>query len=131
MREKIIRINAWFSLIFFAILSVFSILILTIEEFHISQLVALILFLVMTITGFTARNIGLKEFIMYKYSVLFAILSFLGAVFFVIVVPHLLIYLIGFPNSFSAIISSIIMFLPIFISSVSILLFKMKWNIKN
>jgi hypothetical protein len=112
-------------------MSVVTILIIFTEEFNIFQIVTLLLFLVITVTGFCTRKIGLKEFIPYKYSVLFAIISFFGALFFVVVVPFYFIYLFGFPNSVTSIICSTIMFLPIFISSVTILLFKMKWSIKN
>ncbi len=131
MREKIVRINAWLSLIFFALMSVITILILFTEEFNIFQIVTLLLFLVMTVTGFYARKIGLEEFILYKYSVLFAIISFCGAILFVVAVPFFLIYLFGFPYSVTAIITSIIIFLPILISSVSILILKLNSRDKN
>jgi len=131
MRKKIVRINAWFSFVFFALMSVVTILILFTEEFNIFQIVTLLLFLVMSVTGFYARKIGLKDFIKYKYSIVFAIISLCGAVFFVVAVPFFLIYLFGFPNSVTAIITSMIIFLPIFIASTSILLLKLNTRVKN
>ena len=120
-QEKIIRINGWITFIFFGLLSIVTLLIMIKESFNIYQLITFFLFIVMTFSGSHARKFGLQKFKLYKYSRVLALISLLAGIFFTVIVPFYLINLIGFQDSFSAISCSLIMFLPVLISSSAIL----------
>lgn len=129
MKEKIIRINAWFTTIFFALMSIIILLIIFIENFDVYKLLTFLLFFALTITGWCARNFGLNRFKFYQFSKPLAILSLLFGILFVIVAPLIFVNHFGVTKSFGAILALVIMFIPATISSIAILISKSRTEI--
>lgn len=130
MINTIIRINSWFSTFFYTLMSFLCLLMIFAEDFDGYKLVTCLLFLTLAITGFVTRNFGLTTFKFFKYLKHLAILCLVFAILFVIVAPLLLINHFGIDDSFGAILILIVMFIPAIVSSLAILFYKPKENIK-
>jgi hypothetical protein len=131
MKEKIIRINAWFTVIFFALMSIVSLLMIFIENFDIYKLAIFVLFVGMAITGLSVRNFGLNEFKLYKLSKPLAVFSLVFGILFVIVAPLIFVNFFGVKKSFRAIFTLAIMFIPAVVSSSAILFLNQRKLIKD
>ena len=128
MKEKIIRINAWFTVIFFALMSIVSLLMIFMENFDVYKLVIFLLFIGMAITGLCARNFGLEKFKLYQLSKPLAVFSLVFGILFIIVAPLIFVNLFGIKESVGAIFALAIMFVPAVVSSCAILIWKRKEN---
>lgn len=128
MKENIIRINAWFTLIFFALMSVVTLLLILFEKSDGYTLFTLFLFVAMTITGLYARNFGLHQFKINYLAKLLAFFAFVFGILFVIGAPAILVNLFGVKESFGAIFTLAIMFIPPVLSSSALLFTKRKVN---
>ena len=126
MKEKIIRINAWFTVVFFALMSIVSLLMIFLENFDVYKLAIFLLFIGLTITGFSARNFGFNKFKLYQLSKPLAVFSLVFGILFVIGVPLIFVNLFGIIESFGAIFALAIMFIPTVVSSSAILFLKRK-----
>lgn len=126
MKEKIIRINAWFTVIFFALMSIVSLLMIFMENFDVYKLAIFLLFMGMAITGLCARNFGLNKFKLFQLSKPLAVFSLVFGILFVIVAPLIFVNLFGVNESVGAIFALAIMFIPAVISSSAILFWKRK-----
>lgn len=124
MKEKFIRVNAWFTLIFFAFMSIVSLLMIFAENFDVYKIAVFLLFVGMTITGLSARNYGLNKFKLYQLSKPLAVFSLVFGILFVIVAPFIFANLFGVKESFGAIFALAIMFIPAVVSSCVILFLK-------
>ena len=126
MKEKIIRINAWFTTIFFGLMSIIILLIIFIENFDVYKLITFLLFVVLSSAGWCTRKFGLNSFKFYKLSKPLAVLSLAFGILFVIVAPLIFVNHFGFTESFVAIFTLVIMFIPAVLSSIAILISKSK-----
>ncbi len=124
MKGKIVRICAWFTMIFFSLTSLMSLVMIFTENSILVSLITFIIILGMAVTGLYARKYGLPDFRLYRFAKPLAVFSLLMGIFFVILTPIIFAGKFGLNNSFKAIITLLIMFLPVVISSVALLVSK-------
>ena len=121
MKEKIVRVCAWFTIIFFSLTSLVSFLMIFTEKSKIAIIGTFLILLGMSITGFYTRKFGLPSFKLYRFSKPLAIFTLIIGTLFVILAPIIFTKVSGFRSSFKAIITLLIMFLPVVVTSVAIL----------
>jgi hypothetical protein len=121
MKEIIITISAWFSIIFYPIMSLVALIVLLTEEFNYAVMVTIFMFLSMAVNGFYARKIGNTDFKTIRISKLFAIFNLIFGIFFVVLVPILFSTLFNINESYSIIIALFILYGPAVITSLAIL----------
>ncbi|MEL1241325.1 hypothetical protein [Flavobacterium flavipallidum] len=122
MKEKIVRIFGWISVVFYSIMALITFLILIYESLEITALLALTIFIGMAITGWKARTFGLNNFKHKLLVKLTAIFSLIFGCVFAILSPFIFSKSYGIGDSYEPIIVLIIMFLPSIISSLAILI---------
>ena len=127
MKEKIIRINASFSVVFYLMMSFIAMLSYFIEDFEYYKLVTSVIFLIMSITGLLARNYGSVGFNVTKFSLVTAVFSLFFGFLFVLIFPYIL-YNVNEDktDTLKAVITLVILFLPAVLSSLIIILYKSK-----
>ena len=86
------------------------------EKFSVSLLVAPLLCLLMSATGWYARKFGLSGFKIHVFSKTIAIVSLILGILLVTLFPILFANLFGFKDSWLAIRNTLILFLPVVIS---------------
>ncbi|WP_111672739.1 hypothetical protein [Algoriphagus litoralis] len=128
LKDEFIRISAWFTFIFFALISITSLFIIYLENFDFIKLSVFLLSVLISITGFFARKIGLDQFRLYKLAKPFAVFSLVFGILFSIVAPLFFVVVFGVMASFEAILALVIMFIPAVVSSSAILFLKRKTN---
>ena len=121
MKEIIITISAWFSIIFYTLMSLVALIVLLTEEFNYAVIATIFMFLSMSVTGFYARKIGNTNFKTIRISKLFAILTLIFGIFFVVLVPVLFSTLFNINESYLIIIVLFILYGPAVITSLAIL----------
>lgn len=121
MKEIIITIAAWFSIIFYPIMSLVAIIILLTEEFNYAVVVTIFMFLSMSVTGFYARKIGNIDFKTVRIAKLFAILTLIFGIFFVVLVPIVFSTIFNINESYLIIIGLFILYGPAVITSLAFL----------
>lgn len=124
MKSILITIAAWFSLIFYPIMSLVTLIVLLTEEFNYAVIVAIFMFLSMSVTGFYARKIGNTDFRTTRLSNLFAILTLIFGLLFVVLVPILFATLFNLNESYLMIIGLFILYCPAIISASALLFAK-------
>jgi hypothetical protein len=120
MKEMIVRICAWFTMIIYSLTSVVGLIQIFAKEFTVSGVVAIIMFLVMSVTGWHARKFGRSGFKIYPFSKMTALVSLIMGLAF-IMTPILLASSFGFKDSWLVIRNLLIMFCPVVVSAVAIL----------
>jgi len=121
MKIILVKISAWFSLIFYLIMSLVSLVIMLSETIEYSMVIVFFMFLLMSLTGWNARRFGSENFNGNKYSKILAILTLLFGSFFLVFAPIMFVSQFDFKNSYTAIITLIIFFAPAVISASAIL----------
>lgn len=122
MKEKIVRIFGWISVVFYSLMALITFLILIFESLEITALFTLTIFTTMTVTGWNARRFGLidyKDKLIIKLTALF---SLIFGCLFVILSPFIFSKSYGIGDSYEPIIVLFIMFTPSIISSLAILI---------
>ena len=130
MKVILVKISAWFSLIFYLTMSLVSLVIMLFEKIEYSMIIVFFMFLLMSLTGWYARKFGSANFNGNKYSKTLAILTLIFGMFFLVFAPMMFISQFDFKNSYSVIITLLIFFSPAVISAIAIL-FGQKKSIKN
>jgi hypothetical protein len=121
MKGMIVRICAWFTMIIYSLTSVVGLIPILVKEFTVAGMLAVIMFLVMSVTGWHARNFGLPRFRTYPFSIMTALVSLIMGLAFIILAPILLASFFGFEDSWLAIRNLVILFFPVVVSAVAIL----------
>ncbi len=121
MREKIVRINGWFSAILFGLTSILGLILTFAEGFEVYKFITFSAFSSMAITGWYARKYRLDGFKINKASKLIALTSLLMVVFFIAIMPIMLVTLFGVNKSLGAIYTLELLFIPAGVSSIAIL----------
>ena len=121
MKEKFVRLNAWFTTIFFSIMSICCLFIVFEKKFEIWAVFTMLIFVAIAFSGFSARNFGSRKFRRYPLSKHIAILSLMFGILFVVIAPLIFTNLFGLRDSFKAIVALVIMFIPTVITSLAIL----------
>ncbi|MBU3822492.1 hypothetical protein KO566_10495 [Flavobacteriaceae bacterium XHP0103] len=121
MKIILVKISAWFSSIFYLIMSLVSLLIMFSERIKYSMVIVFSMFLLMSLTGWKARRFGLENFNVNKYSKILAVLTLIFGIFFLVFAPIMFVSQFDFKNSYTAIITLLIIFLPAVISAIAIL----------
>ena len=130
MKLILVRISAWFSSIFYLIMSFVSLVIMFAEKIEYGIIITFFMFLLMSATGWNARKFGSTNFNVKKYSKILGILTLIFGMFFLVFAPMMFISQFDFKNSYSVIITLLIFFSPAVISAIAIL-FGQKKSIKN
>ena len=94
------------------------------EDSKLASITAFLIILGMAITGIYARKYGLPSFKLYRFSKPLAIFSLFFGSLFIVLVPTIFARLYGLNGSFKAIITLLIMFIPVVIASIAILVSK-------
>lgn len=118
-------------MIIFALTSIVGIVLMFTEKFNVSVLVALLMCLLMSATGWYARKFGLSGFKIHSISKAIAIVSLILGILLVILFPILFANLFGVKESWLAIRNMLILFLPVVISSIAILSSKSNYTAKQ
>jgi len=121
MKSILVKISAWFSVIFYLIMSFVSLVIMFTEKIEYGIIITLFMFLLLSFTGWNARKFGSTNFIVKKYSKILAILTLIFGIFFLVFTPIIFASQFGFGNSFVAIFTLFILFSPAIISAIAIL----------
>lgn len=121
MKNIIIRVTAWFSTFFYALMSLACLLIIFEENFDIYILIMCLLFLVMAVTGFFTRNFGLAKLKSYTFLKPLTNLSLIFTLFFVVAAPLIFIINFGDIDSVVASVALLVLFFPGLLTSSAIL----------
>lgn len=121
MKDTIVRVCAWFTLIVFALTSVVGLGMIFTEKFNASVLLVPLLCLLMSATGWYATKSGLSGFKTNIFSKTVAMVSLIFGILVVILVPILFANSFGLNDSWLAIRNLLILFLPVVISAIAIL----------
>jgi hypothetical protein len=130
MKIIIVKISAWFSSIFYLIMSLVSLVIMLTEKIEYSMAITFFMFLLMSSTGWNARKFGSANFNAKKYSKILSILTLIFGMFFLVFTPIIFASQFGFNNSYVAILTLFIFFSPAIISAIAILFGRTKKSIK-
>lgn len=122
MKEKIVRIFGWISVVFYSIMALVTSLILIYENLDIYAIFSLSIFVGMAFTGWKTRNFGLINFKPTRLKKIVAIFSLICGCFFAIFSPYIFASSYGLRDSYEPIIVLIIIFLPSVITSIAILI---------
>jgi len=121
MKGTIVRVCAWFTMIIFVLTFIAGIGLMFTENFNVPILVAPLVCLLMSATGWYARKFGLSGFKIHVFSKTIAGVSLILGIVSVTLFPILFANLFGFKDSWLAIRNMLILFLPVVISSIAIL----------
>ena len=121
MKSLFVKICAWFSVIFYLIMSFASLIILLTESIEPGMFIVLFIFVLMSMTGWKARKFGSESFYRDKYSTILAILTLLLGIFFLVFAPIMFVSLFDFKDTYSAIITLLIFFSPAVICAIAVL----------
>ncbi|WP_405210523.1 hypothetical protein [Dokdonia sp. Asnod2-E02] len=121
MKLILVRISAWFSSIFYLIMSFVSLVIMFVEKIEYGIIITFFMFLLMSATGWNARKFGSTNFNVNKYSKILGILTLIFGMFFLVFTPIIFASQFGFGNSYVAILTLFILFSPAIISAIAIL----------
>ena len=121
MKGIIVRICAWFTLIIFSLTSLVSLIMLFTKTFSVAAILAFLMCLLTSATGWYARKFGLSRFRIYPLSKPIAVVSMLFGTVFITLVPILFASSFGFNDSWLAIRNLLILFFPVVISAFAIL----------
>ena len=102
-------------------MSLVAIIILLTEEFNYAVVVTIFMFLSMSVTGFYARKIGNIDFKTVRIAKLFAILTLIFGIFFVVLVPIVFSTIFNINESYLIIIGLFILYGPAVITSLAFL----------
>lgn len=116
-----IRICAWFSLVFYTIMSFVTFTIMLLEELNISAIVTLTIFGIMAYTGWNAIKYKSINFKLTKFIKITAIVSLLFGVLFITLAPFVFAKSYGIGDSYESIIVLLVMFTPDIVSSIALL----------
>ena len=95
MQLTIVKISAWFSVIFYLIVAFVSLIILFTEKIEYSIIATFFVFALMSATGWNARKFGPANFKINKYSKTLAALTLIFGMFFLYLRQlFLLLYLV-------------------------------------
>ena len=126
MKTILVKICAWFSSIFYLIMSVVSLMIMLFEKIEYSMALVFFMFLLMSLTGWNARKFGSDNFNKNKYTKTLAMLTLIFGSFFLVFAPIMFVSLFDLKSSYAAIITLLILFSPAVISASAILFGKNK-----
>lgn len=129
MKGIIIRICAWYTFVLFSILSLVSLIIAFNEGISDATVVLLFMCALLSITGWNARRYGLKNYNLNIFMKLIAILPLILVIVFMFFIPIWAMSSAGLDIPDKAIWLLIFIFLPGIISSIAILITKVKKNI--
>lgn len=121
MIEALVRICGWISAIFYLIMSVVAVAILFFNDLDLSAMVTLLIFAVMSFTGWNVikfKSTHYKRTLLVKFS---AILSLIFGIFFIFLSPLMFASVYGIGDSYESIIVLLLMFTPSVVSSIAIL----------
>lgn len=121
MKNKIVRVCAWFTMIFFSLTSVVLLIMIFTENSKQIPIITFLIIIGMAITGLNTRNYGLSGFKLNRFSKPLALFSLLAGILFAILAPIIFTSSFGLNESFNAIITLLIMFLPVIISSIALI----------
>jgi len=121
MKAKVVRVCAWFTIIFYSLTSIAGLILTFTGDFNLAELVAFLMCLLMSATGWYARKFRLPGFKIYRFSKPVAVVSLIFGIALLTLFPILFASLFGFEDSLSAIINLLIMFFPVVISAIAIL----------
>ena len=130
MKEIIVRISAWFTLIIFSITSLVSLTLFFSEKINIGIVISSLMCILFSLNGWNARKYGLASFKIYRFSKPVAILSLIFGIIFIVFVPILFSSFSDSNSTFLAIRNLVILFSPVVISSIAILGAKPKKNVE-
>jgi hypothetical protein len=121
MKGTVVRICAWFTLIIFGLMSLVGLIMLFTEPFSLATILAFLMCLVTSLTGWHARKYGLPEFRPYAFSGPIAAVSMILGIVLITLVPILFASSFGFSDSWFAIRNLLLLFFPVVISAMAIL----------
>lgn len=121
MKGIVVRICAWFTLIIFSLTSLVALIMFFTEPLSVATILAFLMCLFMSATGWYARKFGLSRFRIYSFSKPIAVVSMLFGTIFITLVPILFASSFGFSDSWLAIRNLLIIFCPVVISAIAIL----------
>ena len=126
MKGTFVRICAWFTVIMFSLMTLAGAVLIFTEDSKMTAIIAILMCVVMSLTGWYARKFGLSDFRIHFLSKPMAVASLLLGALFVILFPVLFASISGFEDSWPAIRNLLILFLPALVSSIAILLSRPK-----
>ena len=126
MKEKIIRIFAWYTLILFLILSFVLLILILTEKFDIFYVLSFFICIGIALNGFFTRRYSLPNFILTRLSKFLTILSLLVGSFFCLYIPIVFMKLYGFEESILSLFTLLLLFIPSFIISIFLLITSFK-----
>jgi hypothetical protein len=121
MKEIIVRICSWYSLIIYSITSLISLLTLLIEKIDVGIIFVFLMCFSLSFTGWNARKYGLPNYRINRYSKLTAIVSLIFGIISIVIIPILLTSLPDSNDNYLVTLILAILFSPIVISSIAIL----------
>jgi hypothetical protein len=121
MKGKIVRVCGWFALIMFALTSLVGLGMIFTQEFNVSIILALLICLLLSATGWYARKFGLPGFRVHVFSKTVAAVSLIFGILLLTLVPILFAHSFGISDSWLAIRNLLILFLPVVVSAIAIL----------
>ncbi|WP_298760664.1 hypothetical protein [uncultured Psychroserpens sp.] len=130
MKQIFVRINAWFSTIFYMIMALVSLLIMFIEGIDYGIIITLFMFIVMSATGWFAHKFGLVHFKIHRYSKVTAIITLVFGLFFLVLTPIMFNALFNFEESLTAIAVLFLTFIPAMVSGIAILFGNSKGSVE-
>jgi hypothetical protein len=130
MKGTIVRICAWFTLILFSLTSLVALIMLFTETSSVAAILAFLMCLMMSATGWYARKFGQTGFRIYAFSKPIAVVSMVFGIVLITLVPILFASSFGFSDSWLAIRNLLILFSPVVISAIAILTSKSKNSVE-
>ena len=121
MKGRIVRIFAWFTLVFFGLTSVVGLIMFFAQNSDNYGIAASAACLLVSANGWYARKFGLPGFQISFLSKAIAAVSLIFGIALVTLVPILFTNSFGFGHSWPAIRNLLIMFLPVVISAIAVL----------
>lgn len=129
MKEIIIRICAWYTFSLFSILSLVSLIIAFNEGISLAIVILFFMCTLLSLTGWSARRYGLKNYNLNRFTKLITILSLILIIVFMFFIPIWVMSSASLDIPDKVIRLLMFMFLPGVISSIAILITKIKKNI--
>jgi cytochrome b subunit of formate dehydrogenase len=126
MKDALVRICAWFTMILFFLVSLTGLAMLFAKDFEMITLIVLPLCMITSLTGWHARKFGLPAFKTNFLTKSVAIISLIFGGLAISLMPMLLAITKSFHGSWPAIRNSLIMFFPVVISALAILFSRSK-----
>ena len=124
MKEKIIRICAWFTMILFSLCSIVGLVLIFSENFDPAAFGTFFMCSGLSITGWHGRKIGLPTFTLNRYSRPLAIFSLIVGATWILIVPWIFVSFFGIEDTYGAIINLEITFIPVLIASIGVIFSK-------